>query len=90
MYYSNLARAVDQFYVKGNHIRLNEIYLGYDLPNKLLGNAGKYIHNINFFVQARNMGIIWAANDMKIDPDYLIGTIKPMRTYTFGVKFNIN
>ncbi|MDR0795336.1 MAG: SusC/RagA family TonB-linked outer membrane protein [Tannerella sp.] len=97
MYYSNLVNNVDQAYIKGNHVRLNEIYLGYDLPNNRLGNFGKYIHSINFFVQARNLGIIWAANNLNIDPDYLLTTsltahnpIKPMKTYTFGLKFNIN
>jgi TonB-linked SusC/RagA family outer membrane protein len=97
MYYSNLVNNVDQAYVKGSHVRLNEIYLGYDLPNNRLGNFGKYVHSINFFVQARNLGIIWAANNMNIDPDYPLATsltshnpIKPMKTYTFGLKFNIN
>lgn len=75
-------------YLKGDHIRLNEIYLGYDLPATLLGNQ-KVFSGVNVFFQARNLGLIWSANK-EMDPDYRIGTFKPMTTFTFGLKFNLN
>jgi|GEM_PF-179531 len=90
MYYSNLVPALEDYYLKGDHIRLNEVYLGYELPNKFLGGVGNYLQNINLFVQARNLGVIWSANNRNIDPDYLLGEFKPLTTFTFGVKFNLN
>ena len=71
----------------GNHIRLNEIYLGYELPAKYL-NKVKFIGGINLYAQARDLGVIWSTNK-EWDPDFLPGTIKPPATFTFGLKFNI-
>lgn len=71
-------------YMKGDHIRLNEIFLGYDLPNKLLAKQNVF-KRVNVYAQASNLGIIWSADD-EMDPDYPTGTIKPMPTFTFGLK----
>jgi len=86
---STLVDASSWSYAKGDHIRLNEVYLGYDLSGKKLG-IDKVINNINIFVQAKNLGIIWCANKDKIDPDFPLESIKPMQTYTFGIKMNFN
>lgn len=76
-----------------NHIRLNEIYVGYDMPKRLLGGDHSFVKGLNIYAQARNLGIIWAANDKGIDPDYQWGStnntsFKPMAMWTFGVKLN--
>lgn len=70
--------------IKGDHIRLNEIFLGYDLPENLLSRQGVF-SRINIYAQASNLGLIWSKNG-EMDPDYRIGTIKPMPTFTFGLK----
>jgi hypothetical protein len=75
-------------YLKGDHIRLSEVYLGYDLPTAILGDQ-KVFGGVNVFFQAKNLGLIWSANKI-MDPDYPIGTLKPTTTFTFGLKFNLN
>ncbi|MDR0509922.1 MAG: SusC/RagA family TonB-linked outer membrane protein [Rikenellaceae bacterium] len=87
-YMTNLHNASQAGYLKGDHIRLNEIYLGYELPGRLLGSQ-KVIRGVNIFAQAKNLGLLWSSNKV-MDPDYPIGGVKPMKTFTFGVKLNFN
>ena len=70
-----------------SHIRLREIYLGYDLPKKLCDKMK--LGSIRIYSQIRNLGLIWAANKQDIDPDYISGIdIKPEASYTFGLNIN--
>lgn len=71
-------------YIKGDHIRLNEVYLGYDLPDSWLKRQ-KVFNRINLYAQASNLGLIWSANG-KMDPMYTIGNVKPVPTFTLGLK----
>ena len=71
--------------LSGNHIRLNEVYLGYDLPSSILRKQ-KVFSRVNVYAQASNLGIIWSQSGM--DPDYPVGMLKPMATCTFGLKLN--
>lgn len=73
-------------YSKGDHLRLQEVYLGYELPKSLLDKQ-KVIKGATVYAQATNVGIIYSAKK-GLDPDYTYGNIKPMRTFTFGVKVN--
>lgn len=73
-------------YIKGDHIRLNEIYLGYDLPERWLSRQNVF-RRVNVYAQASNLGLIWSANK-DMDPDYTVGNIKPMPTFTFGLKLS--
>ena len=71
-------------FIKGDHIRLNEVFLGYDLPQSLLSKQGVF-SRINVYAQASNLGLIWSANG-KMDPNYPLGSLKPMPVFTFGLK----
>ena len=71
-------------FIKGDHIRLNEIFLGYDLPQSLLSKQGVF-SRVNIYAQASNLGLIWSANG-KMDPNYPIGSLKPMPVFTFGLR----
>ena len=71
-------------FVKGDHIRLNEVFLGYDLPENLLAKQGVF-SRVNIYAQASNLGLIWSANG-KMDPDYPIGSLKPIPVFTFGLR----
>ena len=42
-------------YIKGDHIRLNEVYWGYDLPEWLLSRQNVF-KRINVYVQASDLG----------------------------------
>jgi len=74
---------------KASHIRFNEIYLGYDFPVKFLERAGNVFKSATLYTQARNLGIIWTNNESKIDPEFKPGTLKPIRTFTFGVRLGL-
>ncbi len=71
-------------FIKGDHIRLNVVFLGYDLPQSLLSKQGVF-SRINVYAQASNLGLIWSANG-KMDPNYPLGSLKPMPVFTFGLK----
>ncbi|MFR1240682.1 MAG: TonB-dependent receptor domain-containing protein, partial [Butyricimonas faecihominis] len=71
-------------FVKGDHIRLNEVFLGYDLPENLLAKQGVF-SRVNIYAQASNLGLIWSANG-KMDPDYPVGSLKPIPVFTFGLR----
>jgi hypothetical protein len=82
----------DQFYIhseavveKGDNVRLQDIRLSYDFNFSSLKKAA--IQNLQLFVYANNVGIIWRANDKGIDPDYGFGIPEP-RSYSVGFKAN--
>jgi TonB-linked SusC/RagA family outer membrane protein len=66
-----------------SYIECKEMRLDYSIPKSLIGRAR--IRNIKVFAEARDLGIIWAANKHGYDPDWLPGTDRPLATYTFGV-----
>lgn len=69
---------------KGDHIRLQDVNLSYDLDSKL----SKFgIKGVKLFVYIDNIGLIWKANDFDIDPDFQ--GIPPVRTYSFGINLNL-
>lgn len=85
--YSSMIQVSTYFrnnFIKGDYIRLNEVFLGYDLPQSLLSKQGVF-SRIHVYAQASNLGLIWSANG-KMDPDYPLGSLKPMPVFTFGLK----
>lgn len=85
--YAGTIRAAMYFkdsFIKGDHIRLNEVFLGYDLPQSLLSKQGVF-NRIHVYAQASNLGLLWSANG-KMDPNYPLGSLKPMPVFTFGLK----
>ena len=71
-----------------SHIRLNEIYLGYNLPKSIFKNI--LFKNVSVYTQIRNIGVIWAANSKGIDPLFQRGrSVRIPVAYTFGLKINI-
>jgi len=85
---SNTTRAYysDVVVEKGSSFRLNEIYLGYEFPKQLLTQMGNLFKSATIYSQIRNLGVLWTNNESKIDPDYMPGTLKPYKTYTFGIR----
>jgi TonB-linked SusC/RagA family outer membrane protein len=64
----------DQFYNgsevlvdRGDHIRLQDIQLSYDLTRKQWGRLP--VQGIRIYLYANNIGILWRANHDGIDPD---------------------
>lgn len=67
--------------LKGDHIRLQEINLSYSLNKK-----DWFIKNPRIYANITNLGVIWRANRLGIDPD--INDYPNPRTYTFGFSAN--
>ena len=70
---------------KGDHIRLQDIRLGYTLNKR----PGLPFHNLNLFLLINNLGILWKANKQGIDPDYP-RSISSARTISLGLKANLD
>ncbi|WP_316820671.1 SusC/RagA family TonB-linked outer membrane protein [Pedobacter gandavensis] len=70
---------------KADHIRLQDIRLGYRINQK----KGLPFNDLNFFLYTDNVGIIWKANKKNIDPDYPNSLIGPApRSIAFGLTAN--
>lgn len=78
---------------KGDHIRFQDIRISYSpkkIPFKGLDKG-----RLQIYAYADNLGILWRANKVGLDPDrneYVIGStvFPPPRTITFGIKLNFN
>lgn len=69
--------------LKGDHFRLQYINLSYGIS----GKRGLPFEQIRFFVNAANLGIIWRANKLKMDPDYPASIPTP-KSFSFGANLN--
>ncbi len=69
---------------KGDHIRFQDINFSYEL------NQNKYkwlpFDQASIYGYINNIGIIWRANDDKIDPDYVFLPYPPPVTFSLGLK----
>ncbi|MBB5437335.1 TonB-linked SusC/RagA family outer membrane protein [Pedobacter sp. AK017] len=72
---------------KADHIRLQDIKIGYSLINHQKKIKG--IKDVNISIIASNIGILWKATKYDIDPEY-IPTLRnpfgPIRTYSASIK----
>ncbi|MGQ1785441.1 SusC/RagA family TonB-linked outer membrane protein [Saccharicrinis sp. GN24d3] len=86
-YYST-SQLLESRVEKADYIRLKEVMLSYNLPNSIISKLG--VSNIRLYTHVSNVGLLWTANDLDIDPEYPKGLsfFKPERTYTFGVNVN--
>ena len=70
---------------RADHVRLQYINLGWQLPDKLLGKQLE----VEIYVNMANLGILWRANKKNIDPEYLgANTLLPPKTFSGGVRIN--
>lgn len=78
----NFYRFSDINVAKADHVRLQEINLSYAL------SSGKnwFIKNPKVYANVNNLGIIWRANKLGLDPD--INDYPNPKTYSFGFSAN--
>ncbi len=69
---------------RGDHIRLQDIRVGYDIP---VGNL-KGFKSINLYTYINNVGILWKSTDTKIDPDFVSNRFVNPTTYAIGFQCN--
>lgn len=70
---------------KGDHIRLQFITLDYDL-GRLVSHL-KAFRSMQVYFNASNLGVIWRANNHKLDPEYFTRyAMPPAKTFAVGVR----
>jgi len=67
--------------LKGDHIRLQEVNVSWGFKQ-----AGWGLKNARVFANVTNLGILWRANRLGVDPD--INDVPNPRTYSFGLSAN--
>lgn len=67
---------------RGDHVRLQDVRLGY-----IMDRPHRDIRRVQLFVFVNNVGMLWSANDLNLDPD-VEGGIPIPRSYAFGLNFN--
>lgn len=70
---------------KGDNIRLQFLQLGYSFNKAQLKSIP--VSGLQLFMNVNNVGIIWRANKLGIDPDFQ--SIPNPRSYAFGIKANL-
>lgn len=80
VFYNNSAINV----IKGDHIRLQFVTVGYDINKK----DSKWLpfKRANVYMNMNNLGLIYTANKYKIDPDYRESNIPATMNIAFGIR----
>lgn len=68
--------------LKGDHIRLKDINLSYQISNTNKQFSTRFFANID------NVGLVWVANKEGLDPDYPSTLYPNLTTYSIGLKLN--
>ena len=71
---------------KGDHIRLQDVRLGYDLTQLSGMRFLSGFRNAEVYVYANNLGMIWKATDTDWDPDF--GFSRPLRSLAVGIQLD--
>lgn len=71
---------------KGDHIRLQDIRLGYNLKELSTSGFLQGFGKAELFLYANNVGMIWKATDSEWDPDY--GFNRPLQSLAVGVQLD--
>jgi TonB-linked SusC/RagA family outer membrane protein len=81
----------DEFYknssilaTRGDNLRLQYINFAYDLKRK--EGRKTLLQNLRLYFTANDIGIIWRANKLGLDPDNLVS---PLRNYSIGLIANM-
>jgi TonB-linked SusC/RagA family outer membrane protein len=74
----------DALVEKADHIRFKDVQFSYDFNKRLLGKMP--VRNMQLYLYADNIGIIWKASKNKLDPDYAYSAFVPTRTLSVGLK----
>jgi hypothetical protein len=75
-----------------SNVKLQQIRLAYSIPPRLTNKLG--VKALTLSAVCRNLGMIWVANNEKIDPDYIYNVdntyqLAPVRTYSFQLNLSL-
>ncbi|UZD22303.1 SusC/RagA family TonB-linked outer membrane protein [Algoriphagus halophytocola] len=70
---------------KGDHIRLQDVRLGYSIPKQGTGLFSK-MERAELFLYANNLGMIWKATNTDWDPDF--GRQVPRKSIAVGIQLD--
>ncbi len=79
----NFYRQSEVNVLKGDHIRLQYINVGYSITKQEWKRLP--LKEIQVYFNASNLGILWRANKENLDPEYP-ATIRPVPTWAFGIR----
>ncbi len=71
---------------KGDHIRLQYITLSYNIDKKQW--KALPLSNLQLYINANDLGIVWRANKKGLDPDYFSFSFPPARNIAVGLRCN--
>ena len=80
MFFANSSALVEN----GDHVRLQDISLSYSFPSKTLKSLG--IKDLQVYSYFNNIGIIWRANKLKLDPDLYRDNLPLPFAMSIGIK----
>ena len=81
-FYRNAAIHVE----KGDHIRLQDVRLGYDIKKINSGSFLAGFQRAEIYVYANNLGMIWKSTDTDWDPDFMFN--KPLKSLALGIQLD--
>ena len=90
--WSSYVPYLSAFVEDASFVRLKEVTLSYQLPAQWLSRV--HIKQAKVFLQARDLGMIWTANSLGYDPEWLpgdcygTGSSKPAASFTLGLNVN--
>lgn len=76
----------EALYDRGDHIRVQDISLSYQLPQRYAKIAG--LNQMRLYVYARNLGVIWKYTDYDVDPDVRALYPRPLHL-AFGLQIQL-
>lgn len=82
-YVNSVYRYSETLITKGDHIRLQDINLSYSFTRASVRQLP--VQRLRLYMYARNLGIIWRANDQDLDPDYRWASYPAPLTIAFGI-----
>ncbi|WP_170154469.1 SusC/RagA family TonB-linked outer membrane protein [Mangrovibacterium diazotrophicum] len=86
-YRDNVYANADVNVEKGDHVRLRDINLSYDLIRSK--HPWLPFAKVSLYGYINNIGIIWRANKSGLDPDYIYQSYPASRTYSLGIHLTL-
>ncbi|MFD2035475.1 SusC/RagA family TonB-linked outer membrane protein [Belliella marina] len=80
----NIYNYSDILIERGDHIRLQDIRIAYNIKSSIIGNLP--FRGAEIYTYANNLGILWKASKDPLDPDFR--TMRPLRSIAAGIRLD--